>query len=115
MAHRKNAHEEGLHRVEEERHDYDFYIESCNRTIQLLVPIAQNLTTATPEARRQFSLDPKLGGQSEAIYRRVIYKIYGREKGNEVLANLFARPYDVVPILLTRLKVKMSEWKAAQV
>jgi paired amphipathic helix protein Sin3a len=115
VAHRKNAHEEGLHRVEEERHDYDFYIEACNRTIQLLEPIAQTLNTATPDHRRNFQLDPKLGGQSETIYKRVVYKIYGREKGNEVLENLFNRPYDVVPILLTRLKSKSAEWKAAQI
>jgi paired amphipathic helix protein Sin3a len=114
VAHRKNAHEEGLHRIEEERHDYDFYIESCERTIQLLEPIAQNLNSSTPEIRRQFRLDPKLGGQSEAIYKRVVYKIYGRESGNQVLGNLFNRPYDVVPVLLTRLKNKLSEWKAAQ-
>jgi paired amphipathic helix protein Sin3a len=115
VAHRKNVHEEGLHRVEEERHDYDFYIEACNRTIQLLEPIAQALNTATPDNRRNFQLDPKLGGQSETIYKRVVYKIYGREKGNEVLDNLFNRPYDVVPILLTRLKSKSAEWKAAQI
>jgi paired amphipathic helix protein Sin3a len=115
VAHRKNVHEEGLHRVEEERHDYDFYIEACNRTIQLLEPIAQTLNTATADNRRNFQLDPKLGGQSETIYKRVVYKIYGREKGNEVLDNLFKRPYDVVPILLTRLKSKYAEWKAAQI
>ncbi|KAF2435797.1 hypothetical protein EJ08DRAFT_645479 [Tothia fuscella] len=114
VAHRKNTHEEGLHRIEEERHDYDFYIESCERTVQLLEPIAQNLASANAETRRAFRLDPKLGGQSESVYRRVIYKIYGRESGFQVLTNLFLRPYDVIPILLTRFRVKLSEWKAAQ-
>ncbi|KIW07558.1 hypothetical protein, variant [Verruconis gallopava] len=115
VAHRKNAHEEGLHRVEEERHDYDFYIESCRRSIQLLEPIAQGLTGLTPEQRMNFQLDPKLGGQSEAIYRRVIYKIYGREKGNEVIRELFRRPYDVIPTLLARMKTQCEQWKAAQI
>ena len=115
VAHRKNAHEEGLHRVEEERHDYDFYIECCRRSIQLLEPIAQGLQGLAPEARVSFGLDPKLGGQSEAIYRRVIYKIYGREKGNEVIRELFRRPYDVIPTLLARMKMQCEQWKAAQI
>lgn len=115
VAHRKNAHEEGLHRVEEERHDYDFYIECCRRSIQLLEPIAQGLTSLPPEGRVAFALDPKLGGQSEAIYRRVIYKIYGREKGNDVIRELFRRPYDVIPTLLARMKTQCEQWKAAQI
>ena len=115
VAHRKNAHEEGLHRVEEERHDYDFFIECCRRSIQLLEPIAQGLTNLPPEGRVSFNLDPKLGGQSETIYRRVIYKIYGREKGNEVLRELFRRPYDVIPTLLARMKTQCEQWKAAQI
>jgi paired amphipathic helix protein Sin3a len=115
VAHRKNAHEEGLHRVEEERHDYDFYIECCRRSIQLLEPIAQGLAGSSPEQRIGFNLDPKLGGQSETIYRRVIYKIYGREKGNDVIRALFRSPYDVIPTLLARMKTQCEQWKAAQV
>jgi paired amphipathic helix protein Sin3a len=115
VAHRKNVHEEGLHRIEEERHDYDYHMEICARTIQLLEPIAQALATSTAESRRNFNLDRKLGGQSEAIYKRVILKIYGRERGHDVLENLFGRPYDVVPVLLARLKTKYQEWKAAQI
>ncbi|KAJ4161059.1 Transcriptional regulatory protein sin3 [Fusarium oxysporum] len=41
VAHRKNQFEEGLHRIEEERHDYDFNIEANIKCIQLLEPIAQ--------------------------------------------------------------------------
>ncbi|KAE9983762.1 hypothetical protein EG327_005386 [Venturia inaequalis] len=115
VAHRKNVHEEGLHRIEEERHDYDYHMEICARTIQLLEPIAQALATSTADSRRNFSLDTKLGGQSEAIYKRVVLKVYGRERGLDVLENLFNRPYDVVPVLLARLKTKYQEWKAAQI
>ena len=45
VAHRKNTFEEGLHRIEEERHDYDFNIEACSRTIQQLEPIANQILT----------------------------------------------------------------------
>ncbi|TLD26171.1 hypothetical protein E2P81_ATG07983 [Venturia nashicola] len=115
VAHRKNVHEEGLHRIEEERHDYDYHLEICARTIQLLEPIAQALATSTADSRRNFTLDTKLGGQSEAIYKRVVLKVYGRQRGMDVLNNIFLRPYDVVPVLLARLKSKYQEWKAAQI
>ncbi|KAK8164263.1 hypothetical protein IWX90DRAFT_487539 [Phyllosticta citrichinensis] len=114
VAHRKNQFEEGLHRIEEERHDYDHTIEACVRTIQQLEPIAQQLINMSPEERIAFKLPPNLGGQSETIFKRVIYKIYNRERGNAVIEHLFATPYTVIPVLLNRMKQKLEEWKAAQ-
>ncbi|KAI1515339.1 Paired amphipathic helix protein Sin3a [Pyrenophora tritici-repentis] len=114
VAHRKNTFEEGLHRIEEERHDYDFNIEACSRTIQQLEPIANQLLAMKPEDRIGFTLPPGLGGQSETIYKRVIMKIYGRERGRDVIKELFAMPWSVVPVLLHRLKTKLEDWKAAQ-
>jgi paired amphipathic helix protein Sin3a len=114
VAHRKNQFEEGLHRIEEERHDYDFNIEACTRTIQQLEPIANQLLTMKGDERINFTLPPGLGGQSETIYKRVIMKIYGREKGAEVIKELFQQPWSVVPVLLHRLKSKLEDWKAAQ-
>lgn len=114
VAHRKNTFEEGLHRIEEERHDYDFNIEACNRTIQQLEPIANQLLNMKPEERATFTLAVGLGGQSETIYKRVIMKIYGRDKGKDVIKELFAMPWSVVPVLLHRLKTKLEDWKAAQ-
>ncbi|KAJ4296291.1 Transcriptional regulatory protein sin3 [Kalmusia sp. IMI 367209] len=114
VAHRKNQFEEGLHRIEEERHDYDTNIEACNRTIQQLEPIATQLLTMKHEDRANFILPPGLGGQSETIYKKVIMKIYGREKGAEVIRELFQMPWSVVPVLLHRLKAKLEDWKAAQ-
>ncbi|KAJ4382894.1 Transcriptional regulatory protein sin3 [Didymella sp. IMI 355093] len=114
IAHRKNQFEEGLHRIEEERHDYDFNIEACSRTIQQLEPIANQLLTMKQEDRTNFVLPPGLGGQSETIYKRVIMKIYGRDRGKDVIKELFTMPWSVVPVLLHRLKCKLEDWKAAQ-
>lgn len=114
VAHRKNTFEEGLHRIEEERHDYDTNIEACNRTIQQLEPIATQLLTMKHEDRANFILPPGLGGQSETIYKKVIMKIYGRDRGAEVIRELFQMPWSVVPVLLHRLKAKLEDWKAAQ-
>ena len=115
IAHRKNAHEEALHRIEEERHDYDINIEACSRTIQLIEPIVHQMQLLNPAEKLAFTLQPGLGGQSETIYQRVIKKLYDREKGNAVIENMFRRPSAVLPVLLGRLKSKLEEWKAGQV
>ena len=114
IAHRKNVHEEGLHRIEEERHDYDYNIEACSKTIQLLEPIAVQLRRMPPEEQSAFKLPPGLGGQSETIYKRVTMKLYGREKGREVIGQLHDHPYTVIPVLLNRLKERLETWKMAQ-
>lgn len=114
IAHKKNLHEEGLHRIEEERHDYDYNIESCSRTIQLLEPLAQSLRRLSEAEQMAFKLPPGLGGQSETIYKRVIMKVYGREKGQDVIQQLHLRPYQVIPVLLNRLKERLETWKLAQ-
>lgn len=114
IAHRKNVHEEGLHRIEEERHDYDFNIEAASRTIQLLEPIATQLRRRSDAEQRAYQLPEGLGGQSNTIYKRVIYKLYGREKGIEVIENLRDRPYQVIPILLNRVKERLETWKMGQ-
>ncbi|RMY87163.1 hypothetical protein D0862_10751 [Hortaea werneckii] len=114
IAHRKNVHEEGLHRIEEERHDYDYNIEACARTIQLLEPIAQQLRRLSEGEQRTYQLPQGLGGQSETIYKRIIMKIYGREKGADVVNQLHNSPYQVIPVLLNRLKERLETWKMAQ-
>ncbi|KAK5663762.1 hypothetical protein OQA88_4193 [Cercophora sp. LCS_1] len=114
VAHRKNGYEEGLHRIEEERHDYDFYIEANQKCIQLLEPIAQQMLTLSPAERASFKMPAGLGGQSTSIYKRVLKKIYGAEKGWEVANEMFKNPFAVVPIVMARLKQKDEEWRFTQ-
>lgn len=113
-AHRKNQHEEALHKCEEERYEYDLNIEANLRTIQLLEPIAQRISTMTSDEKTTFKLPPGLGGSSLAIYQRVIKKIYDREKGLEVIEALHDNPAAAIPVVLQRLKQKDEEWKRAQ-
>jgi len=114
VAHRKNVYEEGLHRIEEERHDYDFNIEANAKVIQLLEPIGLSLLGLSPEERAEFRMPIGLGGQSQSIYKRVLKKIYG-DRGLEVAADLFKDPGAVLPIVLARLKQKDEEWRFTQV
>ncbi|EPS40801.1 hypothetical protein H072_5313 [Dactylellina haptotyla CBS 200.50] len=113
VGHKKNQYEEMLHRVEEERHDYDFHIEANLRTIQLLEPIAQRIATMGHEEKLSFKLNPGLGGQSRTIYQRCIKKVY-REEGLETIKQLHDQPAFAVPIILRRLKQKDEEWRFAQ-
>lgn len=114
VAHKKNQYEDILHRIEEERHDYDFNIEANLRTIQLLEPIAQRIASMSAEEKANFRLSPGLGGQSKTIYQRVIKKVWGRDHGIEVIESLHNDPVRAVPLVLGRLKKKDEEWKAAQ-
>ncbi|GAA6003125.1 uncharacterized protein JCM10292_002880 [Rhodotorula paludigena] len=113
VAQRKNPYEEALHRSEEERHEYDYYIEANLRTIALLEPIATRIALMEPEERASFRLKPGLGNQSKSIYQRVLKKIYGKEQGLEVIQALHENPCVAVPIVLARLKQKDEEWKRA--
>lgn len=114
VAHRKNAYEEGLHRIEEERHDYDFYIEANQKCIQLLEPIAQQMLTLPAHERNNFKMPSGLGGHSQSIYKRVLKKVYGPEHGPTAVNDMFHTPFSVVPVVLARLKQKDEEWRFSQ-
>ena len=114
ISHRKNIYEEALYRMEEERHDYDFNIETCLRTIQLLEPIVAQINAMDPEERPQYKLPLGLGGQSEAIWQRVIKKLYDRPMGCRVVDQMITRPTQICSVILDRLKEKVEKWKQAQ-
>ena len=75
IAHRKNQYEETLFKIEEERHEYDFYIEANLRTIQTLETIANKIANMTPEEKATFKLPPGLGPVSYThldVYKRQV-------------------------------------------
>src|SRR5690349_15666401 len=75
VAHRKNGFEEGLHRIDEERHDYDFNIEANIKCIQLLEPVAQQINVMTPAEREGFEMPSALRGSVIPVFKRVCKKI----------------------------------------
>ncbi|OAQ62617.1 paired amphipathic helix repeat domain-containing protein [Pochonia chlamydosporia 170] len=113
VAHRKNQFEEGLHRIEEERHDYDFNIEANLKCIQLLEPIAQQMLAMSAAERESFHMPAALAGQSTSIFKRICKKIYG-ERGIDVVNDMYSHPFDVVPVLLARMRQKDEEWRFSQ-
>lgn len=113
VAHRKNMFEEGLHRIEEERHDYDFNIEAVQKCIMLLEPIGNQMMNMSQAEMAAFKMPTGLGGPNSSIYKRVFKKIYG-EKGIEVCNELFESPFSVLPVVVARMKQKEAEWKFSQ-
>ncbi|KAI9260819.1 hypothetical protein BY458DRAFT_478371 [Sporodiniella umbellata] len=114
VASKKNIFEESLHRVEEERYDYDMNIEANLNTISLLEPISKRIQSMPDEEKESFELPVGLGGPSKTIYQRIIKKIYGKEQGAEVIEILHSQPLQTVPIVLKRLRQKDEEWRKSQ-
>ncbi|EJC98663.1 uncharacterized protein FOMMEDRAFT_161494 [Fomitiporia mediterranea MF3/22] len=115
VAHKKNSYEEALHKSEEERHEFQFYIDIITRTIALLQPLHDRIMEMSAEERNAYRLPPDFGGSSKSIYHRAIKKVYGRDaQGLEVLQALQDCPAIAVPVVLPRLKQKNEEWRRAQ-
>jgi paired amphipathic helix protein Sin3a len=102
-----------LHRIEEERHDYDFNVEANIKCIQLLEPIAQQMLVMPDAEKEHFRMPAALAGQTTSIFKRVCKKLYG-ETGIQVVNDLFGTPFSTVPVVLMRMKQKDEEWRFAQ-
>ncbi|KAG0183135.1 Transcriptional regulatory protein sin3 [Apophysomyces sp. BC1021] len=114
VASKKNQSEETLHRCEEERYDYDLNIEANLNVIALLEPIAKQLEAMSDEEKAKFRLKPGLGGETVSIYQRIINKIYGADRGAEIIEMLYNNAAYAVPVVLSRLKQKHEEWRKTQ-
>jgi paired amphipathic helix protein Sin3a len=116
VAHKKNQFEEALYRCEEERYEFDLNIEANKSIIQRLEPIAKRIAEMSADEARTFKLPEGLGdGMSKTILRRVVKKVYDKDRGQEVLDSLIEHPAVAVPIVLKRLKQKDEEWRRNQV
>ncbi|KAI9028606.1 hypothetical protein DFJ74DRAFT_659454 [Hyaloraphidium curvatum] len=114
QSHKKNQYEEALHKVEDERYEFDLNLEANMHTIALLEPIAKRIQEMSADEKARFTLEPGLGHKGKTIYQRVIKKIYDKDRGIEVIEALHRHPAVAVPIVLKRLKQKDEEWKRAQ-
>ncbi|XP_053228337.1 paired amphipathic helix protein Sin3b isoform X1 [Podarcis raffonei] len=110
---KKTPYEEQLHRCEDERFELDVVLETNLATIRVLESVQKKLSRMSLEDQEKFRLDDCLGGTSEVIQRRAIYRIYG-DKAPEIIESLKKNPLSAVPIVLKRLKAKEEEWREAQ-
>ncbi|KAJ1085601.1 hypothetical protein NDU88_005731 [Pleurodeles waltl] len=110
---KKTPYEEQLHRCEDERFELDVVLETNLATIRVLESVQKKISRLSPEDQEKFRLDECLGGTSEVIQRRAIYRIYG-DKAPEIIESLKKNPATAVPVVLKRLKAKEDEWREAQ-
>ncbi|XP_070799467.1 paired amphipathic helix protein Sin3b [Pituophis catenifer annectens] len=110
---KKTPYEEQLHRCEDERFELDVVLETNLATIRVLESVQKKLTRMSQEDQEKFRLDDCLGGTSEVIQRRAIYRIYG-DKAPEIIESLKKNPITALPVILKRLKAKEEEWREAQ-
>ncbi|XP_032938149.2 paired amphipathic helix protein Sin3b [Catharus ustulatus] len=110
---KKTPYEEQLHRCEDERFELDVVLETNLATIRVLESVQKKLSRLSQEDQEKFRLDDCLGGTSEVIQRRAIYRIYG-DKAPEIIESLKKNPVTAVPVVLKRLKAKEEEWREAQ-
>ncbi|KAI8880277.1 hypothetical protein K501DRAFT_275772 [Backusella circina FSU 941] len=108
-----NRYEEAMHRVEDERLEYDSFIDANIHTIGLLEPVSQQLANLNEEDKTTFRLPPGFG-PSKVVYQRIIRQVYGEVKGNAVVEKLHECPAQVIPTLLHRLKERDKKWKQGQ-
>ncbi|KAI8084776.1 uncharacterized protein BX664DRAFT_267268 [Halteromyces radiatus] len=114
VASKKNPYEEAMHRCEEDRYEYDLNIDANLNCIALLEPIVKKIEIMSQEEQEEFTLTPGLGGQTVSIYERILKKIYGSDRGSEIIQMLYSDPARVAPVVMKRLKQKDKEWTKGQ-
>lgn len=80
-------------------------LETNLATIRVLESVQKKLSRLSPEDQERFRLDDCLGGTSEVIQRRAVYRIYG-DKAPEIIEGLKRSPATAVPVVLKRLTNK---------
>jgi paired amphipathic helix protein Sin3a len=127
---RRNAYEETLFRVEDERFEIDMVIDSNDATLQRLDPIAKEIAYLAQEdivptdlgvkplvegaglggKRYQYTFNKKILG---VVHRNAIARIYG-DNGQEMLDLLVRNPTVAVPLVVQRLRQKQTEWRTVR-
>ncbi|OII75396.1 SIN3 like paired amphipathic helix domain-containing protein [Cryptosporidium ubiquitum] len=107
---RKNVYEENLFKCEDERFELDMVIENNRSTINVLEPIAEEISKLSPEDKKNFRL---VKPPFSIIHLKAISRIYG-DNGPEILELLRRTPYSCIPVILNRLRQKDEEWTHAR-
>lgn len=85
----------------------DVVLETNLATIRVLEGVHKKLQRMSPEEAARFRLDDCLGGNSPTIHQRAIRRIYG-DKAPDIIDGLKKNPVVAVPLVLRRLKAKVS-------
>lgn len=106
---RKNQYEDILFRCEDERFEMDMAISSVASCIKFLERAQKKLDSMDQDERTQYRL-----GKLPPLHSRTIRRVYGSEKGNDVLALLADSPVAAVGVVLTRLREVIVNLEASR-
>lgn len=74
----------------------------------------KSLEDMPPEQRQAYKFNKKtLGGNSEIIHYKALNRLYDT-RTEEVLQALERDPFNNIPVVLKRLKLKQNEWRTTQ-
>eukprot|EP00980_Cylindrotheca_fusiformis_P010028 scaffold2214_cov139-Cylindrotheca_fusiformis.AAC.25 len=112
---RRNAYEEAMFRIEDERFEVDMAIERNALAMRHIEPIAEEVTMlreneekdGQPIGRLQYKLNART---LNSIQINAVGRIYG-DNGDEVIGHLARNPLAVLPIVYQRLRQKDQEWR----
>jgi paired amphipathic helix protein Sin3a len=115
VAKRRNAYEQALFRIEDERFEVDMAIERNAHAMRQIEPIAEEVKNlrdrdekdGMPIGRLQYKLKSR---SLNSIHINAIGRIYG-DSGDEVIEHLARNPLAVLPIVYQRLRQKDQEWR----
>ena len=113
---RRNAYEETMFRIEDERFEVDMAIERNFQAMRQIEPFAEEVQALREQEEKDRQPIGRLQYQLNrfalnTVHIQAIGRLYG-EKGDEVLQHLVENPYIVLPIVYQRLKQKDVEWRA---
>ena len=115
---RRNAYDEVMFRIEDERFEVDMAIERNAQAMRQIEPFADEVATlrqneekdGQPIGRLQYQLKRYA---MNTISINAIGRIYG-DHGDEVLQHLARNPLVVLPPVFQRLRQKDAEWRKAK-
>mmetsp|Transcript_16739 Transcript_16739/g.23631 ORF Transcript_16739/g.23631 Transcript_16739/m.23631 type:complete len:1356 (-) Transcript_16739:98-4165(-) len=115
---RRNAYEETMFRIEDERFEVDMAIERNVMAMRQVEPIAEECTQireteerdGQPIGRMHYKLRTRTLNCAQL---NAIARLYG-DSGDEVLQHLMRHPIAVLPIVYQRLREKDAEWRKAK-
>lgn len=115
---RRNAYEDAMFKVEDERFEVDMAIERNVSAMRQIEPLAEEATQlreneeqdGQPIGRMSYQLRSR---SMNSTHIGAIARLYG-ESGDEVIHHLVRNPIAVLPIVFRRLREKDAEWRKAR-
>ena len=107
---RKNQYEELLFKCEDDRFELDLLVEGNVSAIRQLEILLASFRTLSPSALATFQLNES---DLHVLTIKAIRRVYG-PRADEFIKMIMGKPSVAIPVVLSRLKAKDTEWNLAR-